>query len=215
LTLIPRETPRSHGGEERELPQARAPSTSYDLHSTKQHSIGGTSSVARDLKTEPVKDAAVAFEPPKEMKKASKWAVLKQPVPPKDPPGLSHAWTHVTDVALDAAHVLKDLMESVRRIMTEREGMDLKEIFQYYDKDQSGDIDKDELRGALESMHINLSEAALGIVYGYFNRNGYGCDYGEFCKVFFNRRSMGKLSAAEKVQLKKDEELRNELSMVT
>ena len=70
-------------------------------------------------------------------------------------------------------------------------GSDLKKVFGEYDADGSGDIDKEEMMNALDSMGVVLTEEALTVLFKAFDKNGNSCDYNEFCDAFFDRKSIG------------------------
>ena len=40
----------------------------------------------------------------------------------------------------------------------------------------------------------------LGLLYDHFDRDGNGCDYGEFCRVFYDRRTKRADAALQKKQ---------------
>ena len=75
-------------------------------------------------------------------------------------------------------------------------------MFEEFDADGSGDIDKDEMRLAFDKLGIHLTESGLDILYAHFDRDGDGVEYGEFCRTFYDRRNKNE-ERAEKERLKK------------
>lgn len=100
--------------------------------------------------------------------------------------------------------------------------LDLKSVFEAMDKDKDRMVSKEELarylhsEGALEGLtdkkegeeegnetaqdedtvegglHAGLTAEELQAVFEYFDRDGGGCDFGEFAYTFYNRRQMAK-----------------------
>ena len=99
--------------------------------------------------------------------------------------------------ALEAAAVaLQRLAEAARS----SKNLDLKSVFQKYDTDGGGSIDKEELGSVLKEFQVLLSDKELSQVFSIFDPDGGGeISYLEFVYAIFNRRAFIK-----KLQLEQD-----------
>lgn len=69
--------------------------------------------------------------------------------------------------------------------------MDIKRVFEQFDTDGSGVVDKTEFVNGMKEIGVeDLSDDEIEIVFLHFDRDGAGCDYGEFAWALFNRRQL-------------------------
>jgi len=94
--------------------------------------------------------------------------------------------------------IFEQAMDKIRDKATDPTGkkINLKKIFEEFDEDGGGTIDKQELESALYRFDARLSQIELDTVYSMFDRDGGGIEYGEFCWCFYNRRVLATGNAA-------------------
>ena len=70
-------------------------------------------------------------------------------------------------------------------------GLDLKQPFVRFDRNNSGSLDRNELESALQMMGVHLSTAQVDALMAHFDPDGSGeIDYNEFMWGFFNQREL-------------------------
>eukprot|EP00658_Telonema_sp_P-2_P054780 TRINITY_DN43571_c0_g1_i3.p1 TRINITY_DN43571_c0_g1~~TRINITY_DN43571_c0_g1_i3.p1 ORF type:complete len:682 (+),score=161.32 TRINITY_DN43571_c0_g1_i3:137-2182(+) len=89
-------------------------------------------------------------------------------------------------------------MDKIRDKATDKNGktLNLEKIFKEFDTDGGGTIDKQELKSALVKLGACLTRVEFETVYSFFDRDGGGIEYGEFCWCFYNRRVLASGNAA-------------------
>ena len=63
-----------------------------------------------------------------------------------------------------------------------------------------------ELDAALRSLGVDMPAEYLELAFSMFDRDGGGCDYGEFCRVYYDRRSDGARKGFGEVQAARERE---------
>lgn len=94
--------------------------------------------------------------------------------------------------------IFEQAMDKIRDKATDPSGkkLDLKKIFEEFDEDGGGTIDKQELENGLMSFNARLSQVELDTVFSMFDRDGGGIEYAEFVWCFYNRRTLSSGNAA-------------------
>jgi len=68
--------------------------------------------------------------------------------------------------------------------------LDLLKVFKEMDVDESGTVDRDEFDDGIRALGADLTDDQLELVFMHFDRDGGGCEYGEFAFTLFNRRQL-------------------------
>jgi len=101
----------------------------------------------------------------------------------------------------DPEEIFMLVMAEIRRKANAKKGkydsgLNLRAVFNEYDQDGGGTIDRDEFRNVLLAMGVHLDENQLSTVFRYFDKDGAGVEYGEFAFAFYNKDSVTKTKGA-------------------
>jgi len=97
-----------------------------------------------------------------------------EPVHPDGPVGLF----------LQSTDIIRDIATNHRK----EKLVNLRKVFDMADTGKSGRVGRQELFVLFTKKGLMLTQHEFQSVYKYFDRDGGGIDYGEFCWVYYNRR---------------------------